>query len=289
VTLLPEPIQSALSQLAVALDDAGIAYRLGGSSMLRLAGFDVPVGDLDIVVEGSARADCESILVAPTEPATQEPWRSGWFLRADWPVGEAAVGVDIIADLALVVDGQLAVFPFTVDRVVDVGAARVPLAPLRHWYRLYRVHAPAKAALVASRLSDAEIMAGAVELGIGDVFSPTLIVRIGNDSPPDEIEEDMSDVQSSIIEVASPADPTFDEPGTGIIDRDLLNETLEYIRPALQADGGDLILLGTEGGKVTLQMVGACGGCPLSTMTLTAGIERILQDRVPGVTEVVAV
>lgn len=98
-----------------------------------------------------------------------------------------------------------------------------------------------------------------------------------------------SDVQSSIIEVASPTDPTFDEPGTEIIDRALLDETLEYIRPALQADGGDLILLGTEGGKVTLQMVGACGGCPLSTMTLTAGIERILQDRVPGVTEVVSV
>lgn len=73
------------------------------------------------------------------------------------------------------------------------------------------------------------------------------------------------------------------------VDLDTLNETLEYIRPALQADGGDMILLGVNGGKVTLQLVGACGGCPLSTMTLTAGIERILRDRVPGVTEVVAV
>jgi Fe-S cluster biogenesis protein NfuA len=96
------------------------------------------------------------------------------------------------------------------------------------------------------------------------------------------------DVQSSMIEVASPTDLIFDEPGSEIIDRAQLEETLEYIRPALQADGGDLILLGTQGGKVTLQLVGACGGCPLSTMTLTAGIERILQDRVPGVTEVVA-
>lgn len=96
------------------------------------------------------------------------------------------------------------------------------------------------------------------------------------------------DVQSSIIEVASPTDLTFDEPGSETIDRSLLEETLEYIRPALQADGGDLILLGTQGGKVVLQLVGACGGCPLSTMTLTAGIERILQDRVPGVTEVIA-
>lgn len=70
------------------------------------------------------------------------------------------------------------------------------------------------------------------------------------------------------------------------VDLAALNETLEYIRPALQADGGDLILMGVEGGTVNLQMVGACGGCPLSTMTLKQGIERILFDRVPGVTEV---
>jgi len=65
-----------------------------------------------------------------------------------------------------------------------------------------------------------------------------------------------------------------------------LTETLEYIRPAVQADGGDLILLGVDGGTVNLQMVGACGGCPMSMMTLKAGIERILRDRVPGVEEV---
>ncbi len=73
------------------------------------------------------------------------------------------------------------------------------------------------------------------------------------------------------------------------IDLETLNATLEYIRPALQADGGDMILLGVEGGRVNLQLVGACGGCPMSTMTLTAGIERILRDRVEGVTEVVAI
>ena len=72
---------------------------------------------------------------------------------------------------------------------------------------------------------------------------------------------------------------------TAQVDVDLkaLDETLEYIRPALQADGGDLILLGVDEGTVNLQLVGACGGCPMSTMTLTAGIERILRDRVPGV------
>jgi len=76
---------------------------------------------------------------------------------------------------------------------------------------------------------------------------------------------------------------------TTMVDLAALNETLEYIRPALQADGGDLILLGVDGSTVNLQLVGACGGCPMSTMTLTAGIERILRDRVPGVDEVNAV
>lgn len=73
------------------------------------------------------------------------------------------------------------------------------------------------------------------------------------------------------------------------VDLAMLDATLEYIRPALQADGGDLVLLGVEDGVVNLQMVGACGGCPMSMMTLKAGIERILTDRVPGVREVTAV
>lgn len=90
----------------------------------------------------------------------------------------------------------------------------------------------------------------------------------------------MSDVTPVSIAPASVAE--------GPIDPDKLNEALDYIRPAVQADGGDLILLGAEDGKVSLQMVGACGGCPLSMMTLKAGIERILKDRVPGVTEVIA-
>ena len=102
---------------------------------------------------------------------------------------------------------------------------------------------------------------------------------------------DETPVQSSIIEVASPTDPAPDDAAAeeSSIELGLLEETLEYIRPALQSDGGDLVLLGTKGGTVNLQLVGACGGCPMSTMTLTAGIERILRDRVPGVEAVVAV
>ena len=75
----------------------------------------------------------------------------------------------------------------------------------------------------------------------------------------------------------------------GEIDMQLLESTLDYIRPAIQMDGGDIVLQKVEDGVVTLQMVGACGGCPLSMMTLKAGIERILKDRVPGVVAVDAV
>ncbi len=65
-------------------------------------------------------------------------------------------------------------------------------------------------------------------------------------------------------------------------------EAIEVIRPALQADGGDMTLVGVdeESGRVDIELVGACGSCPASTMTLKAGIERILKDRVPGLTEV---
>ena len=92
--------------------------------------------------------------------------------------------------------------------------------------------------------------------------------------------------ETTVEETAGAADVETDH---APVDLAVLESTLEYIRPALQADGGDLVLLGVEGGTVNLQMVGACGGCPLSTMTLKAGIERILTERVPGVDEVNAI
>jgi Fe-S cluster biogenesis protein NfuA len=66
--------------------------------------------------------------------------------------------------------------------------------------------------------------------------------------------------------------------------------TIEAIRPAIQADGGDIFLRGVDAdGVVSVELVGACVSCPASTVTLKAGIERILKDRVEGVTEVVNV
>ena len=72
------------------------------------------------------------------------------------------------------------------------------------------------------------------------------------------------------------------------IDMDVLKDTIEYIRPAVQADGGDIKLASVNEGVVNIEMLGACQGCPLSIATLKSGIERILKDKVPGVVEVIA-
>jgi Fe-S cluster biogenesis protein NfuA len=66
-------------------------------------------------------------------------------------------------------------------------------------------------------------------------------------------------------------------------------EAIEVIRPALQSDGGDILFNGIDADSVVhVTLVGACGSCPVSMMTLKAGVERIIMDRAPGVTEVVA-
>ncbi len=74
-----------------------------------------------------------------------------------------------------------------------------------------------------------------------------------------------------------------------LVMREQVEATIEVIRPALQADGGDIILhdVDERTGIVSVELIGACVGCPASTQTLKAGIERIMRDRVDGVTEVV--
>jgi Fe-S cluster biogenesis protein NfuA len=73
--------------------------------------------------------------------------------------------------------------------------------------------------------------------------------------------------------------------------RQQVEETIEVIRPALQADGGDIILreVDESSGIVSVTLTGACTTCPASDQTLKAGIERIMKDRIDGVTEVVQV
>ncbi len=72
--------------------------------------------------------------------------------------------------------------------------------------------------------------------------------------------------------------------------RDKVKAALNKIRPSLQADGGDVELVDvTSDGVVKVRLTGACGGCPMSQMTLKAGIERALKNDVPEVKEVVSV
>jgi Fe-S cluster biogenesis protein NfuA len=69
-----------------------------------------------------------------------------------------------------------------------------------------------------------------------------------------------------------------------------VQEVLELIRPALQADGGDVELVDvSDDGIVSVRLTGACGSCPMSTMTLKMGIERTLREKLPEVKEVVQV
>jgi Fe-S cluster biogenesis protein NfuA len=68
-----------------------------------------------------------------------------------------------------------------------------------------------------------------------------------------------------------------------------VEEILDKIRPALVRDGGNVELVGVDDGTVRVKLVGACAGCPMSTMTLKNGIERILKQEVPQVKEVIAV
>jgi len=73
--------------------------------------------------------------------------------------------------------------------------------------------------------------------------------------------------------------------------RQQVEETIEVIRPALQADGGDIILreVNESSGIISVTLTGACTTCPASDQTLKAGIERIMRDRIDGVTEVIQV
>ena len=69
-----------------------------------------------------------------------------------------------------------------------------------------------------------------------------------------------------------------------------VEEVLNLVRPALQADGGDVELVDvSDEGIVSVRLTGACGSCPMSTMTLKMGIEKTLMEKLPEVKEVVQV
>jgi Fe-S cluster biogenesis protein NfuA len=65
--------------------------------------------------------------------------------------------------------------------------------------------------------------------------------------------------------------------------RENVEKALQKIRPALQADGGDIELIDVQDGVVKVKLTGACGDCPMSQMTLKQGVERVLKEEVPEV------
>ena len=71
--------------------------------------------------------------------------------------------------------------------------------------------------------------------------------------------------------------------------REKIEDALDKVRPSLQADGGDVELVGVDDGVVSLKLTGACDGCPMAAMTLKMGIEKVLTEQVPEVKEVIAV
>ena len=68
--------------------------------------------------------------------------------------------------------------------------------------------------------------------------------------------------------------------------KEKVEKALQKVRPMLQADGGDVELVDVQDGIVTVRLQGACGGCPMSQMTLKNGIEKILKEEVPEVVSV---
>ncbi len=71
--------------------------------------------------------------------------------------------------------------------------------------------------------------------------------------------------------------------------REEVEEVLSVIRPSLKADGGDIELVDVKDGVVSVRLKGACGSCPMSTMTLKNGVERALKQQIPSIREVVSV
>lgn len=71
--------------------------------------------------------------------------------------------------------------------------------------------------------------------------------------------------------------------------REQVEAAINKVRPALQADGGDVELVDVKDGVVQVRLVGACNGCPMATMTLRDGIERVIMEEVPGVKQIVSV
>ena len=75
-----------------------------------------------------------------------------------------------------------------------------------------------------------------------------------------------------------------------MVDKQRVADVLNKIRPSIQADGGDVELVNIrEDNVIEVRLTGACNGCPMATLTLKAGIERVMKEEIPEVVEVIQV
>ena len=139
---LDEPLRSGLLEITRRLQGAGIEFQVGGSLMLRLHGYDIEPGDIDLVVGTDLRGEVERVLhdLPIEEPPHREPWRTDWFLRVTLSMPGGDVGVDVMGGLALFVDGVLVRLPESPATSVAVEGTEIPLASRADWYHLSRVH-----------------------------------------------------------------------------------------------------------------------------------------------------
>ena len=146
--------------------------------MLACRGLDVSVADLDICTTND-RLDGVLAALESFNPVVRRgappPWRSTWLVRTELPdrrddfaSGGRLVGVDIIGDLAIEVDGGVATFPLDMDLadLAEVDGVSVPFDSMWRWYHLYRVHNPAKAAQIAAVAGPQVLERAAIALGL---------------------------------------------------------------------------------------------------------------------------
>jgi Fe-S cluster biogenesis protein NfuA len=143
--------------------------------------------------------------------------------------------------------------------------------------------------LPASTISSAKLVLGAI--GLYDLGAPASY-RVGARTPE---RIPIPDLPASPAPALAPT-PAGEEPGLmddllGMpLTRDNVEEVLdEMVRPALNADGGDISLIKIEGNDIYVRLVGACSTCPSSVMTMKMGVERLLQEEFPDMGELIQV
>ena len=147
---MEEHTHRVLRLLARHFGAAGIPWQLGGSGLLFAHGLVDRVGDLDLVSPAAARAELEAVLLdlgagnldfgAPQEPGFVSGWRCRCRVRGQ--------ELDLSGEITLEIEDRVVRFPFRSGAVWDLDGAVIPLAPAEQWLLIYRLHNPARAAVL---------------------------------------------------------------------------------------------------------------------------------------------